>query len=106
MEKFRAYVKEAVEAINSGGTRQQSIYILTLTSNIQKKFSELGFLEYYGFNDFGEDTQKIEPIPTSEMNEELLANYIPEFINIATHIENGETVPNIDVTFLNSVEDK
>ena len=106
LEKFRAYVKEAVEAINSGGTGQQSIYILTLTSNIQKKFSELGFLEYYGFNDFGEDTQKIEPIPTSEMNEELLANYIPEFINIATHIENGETVPNIDVTFLNSVEDK
>lgn len=106
LEKFRAYIKEAVEAINSGGTGQQSIYILTLTSNIQKKFSEVGFLEYYGFNDFEEDTQKIEPIPRSEMSEELLTNYIPEFINIATHIENGETIPNIDVTFLNSVEDK
>lgn len=104
LEKFRAYVKEAVEAINFGGTGQQSIYILTLTSNIQKKFSEIGFLEYYGFNDFEEDVQKIEPIPISEMREDILSNYIPEFINIATHIENGETVPNIEVTFLNSVE--
>jgi hypothetical protein len=105
LEKFRAYVKEAVESINSTNQTQQSIYILNLTNSIQANFSEIGYIEYYGFNDFNEDTQKIEPIPTSEMSDELLTNYIPEFINISTRIVNGETIPNIDVEFLNSVED-
>lgn len=61
-------------------------------------------MEYYGFNDFDEKAQKIEPVSQSEMSDEMLTNYIPEFINIASHISNGESIPNIDVEFLNSSE--
>lgn len=105
LNKFRTYVKEAVESINSMSSNQQSIYILNLTNEIMRKFPEIGYIEYYGFNDFNENTQKIEPIPKTELSEELLRNYIPEFINIATHIENGEVVPNIEIELLNSTND-
>jgi hypothetical protein len=105
LEKFRNYVKEKIESINSTDV-QQSIYIMSLINSIQSNFSEIGYIEYYGFNDFKEDTQKIEPVSTSEMSTELLTNYIPEFINIGTHVENGENVLNIEVTFLNSTEEE
>ena len=101
LAKFRDYVKNAVESINSMNQAQQSIYILSMINDIQRKFSEIGYMEYYGFNDFTETTQKIEPIPTTEMSTELLLNYIPEFINISSHESNGEIIPDIDVEFLN-----
>lgn len=100
---FREYVKSAIESINSTASNQ-SIYILNLTHDIKKKFTEIGYVEYYGFDDYGCDVQKIEPTPTSELDAELLTSYIPEFINICSHIENGENVPNIDVDFLQHVE--
>lgn len=105
LEKFRAYVKEYIESINTITPGQQSIYILNMTRSIQKKFKEIGYLEYYGFNIFNETAQKIEPIPNIEMTKELMMNYIPEFINIASHMENGSMVPNIDVEFLNPTDD-
>lgn len=104
LSKLRTYVKNAIEKINDTSQGQQSIYILNLTKEIQNQFSELGYLEYYGFNDFGEDVQKIEPVTKSEMSKELLANFIPEFINIATTVVDGETVPCVEVEFLNVVE--
>ena len=105
LEKFRAYIKDLVESINSMNQAQQSIYIFSMINQIQKAFPEIGYMEYYGFNDFNESVQKIEPIGKSEMSDEMLTSYIPEFINIASHISNGEIIPNIDVTFLNAHED-
>lgn len=103
LTQFRTFVKNAIESIN-GTETSQSIYILNLIHDIKDNFSEIGYLEYYGFDDYEYDVQKIEPIPTSEMDTELLSSYIPEFINISTHLENGENVPNIDVEFLDSIE--
>lgn len=105
LEKFRPFVKNQIESINSGASwLQQSIYILSLTSVIKQEFSEIGHLEYYGFNEYDESVQKIEPVPQSDMTDELLANYVPEFINIPGVIEAGETVPAIEVTFLDTEE--
>lgn len=100
LEKFRPFVKEYIESTNSMTQQNQSIFILNLTKAIYDNFKEVGHCEYFGFNDFGEDTQKIVPVPTTEMSKELLANYIPEFINIASHMENGVNVLNVDVEFL------
>lgn len=105
LQKFRAYIKDLVESINSMNQAQQSIYIFSMISQIQKAFPEIGYMEYYGFNDFTESVQKIEPISKTEMSDEMLTNYIPEFINISSHISNGEIIPNIDVIFLNTSED-
>lgn len=103
LSQFRSYVKESVESINSGNN--QSIYIMSLISELQSKFKEIGYIEYYGFDDHDTDIQKIEPIPTTGMSSELLANYIPEFINICTKIQDGENIPDIEVEFLNEVEE-
>ena len=105
LEKFRNFVKEKVESINSMNQAQQSIYIMTMVKDIQSAFSEIGFMEYYGFNDFSESIQKIEPVSRTEMSEELILNYIPEFINIATYIENGEITPDVEVDFLENAEE-
>ena len=104
ISQFRTFVKEAIESIN-GTETSQSIYILNLIHDIKENFPEIGYLEYYGFDEYEYDVQKIEPIPTAEMEDELLTNYIPEFINICTYIENGENVPNIEIEFLDSVEE-
>lgn len=103
LTQFRTFVKEAIESINSTET-SQSIYILNLIHDIKDNFPEIGYLEYYGFDDYEYDVQKIEPIPTTGMDWETISNYIPEFINISTHLENGKNIPNIDVEFLDSVE--
>lgn len=103
--QFRAFVKDAIESIN-GTETSQSIYILNLIHDIKDNFPEIGYLEYYGFDNYEYDVQKIEPIPVSEMDNELLSNYIPEFINICTYIENGKNVPNIEIDFLDNVEEK
>ena len=105
LDKFRSFVKEYIESINSTSNNTQSIFILSLTNAVYENFPEVGHCEYFGFNDFNEDTQKIVPVEQSEMSEDLIANYIPEFINIASHIENGESVLNIDVEFLDLAED-
>lgn len=103
LNQFRSYVKDAVESINSSNS--QSIYIMNLIRDIENNFKEIGFVEYYGFDDHETDVQKIEPVSTTGMSSELLLNYIPEFINICTTIQNGENVPDIDVEFLNEVEE-
>jgi len=105
LEKFREYIKNYVESINSMNQAQQNIYIMTMIKEVQKDFSEIGFMEYYGFNDFNESIQKIEPVSRSEMSNELLLNYIPEFINITTYEENGELVPDVQVEFLENAEE-
>lgn len=103
LEQFRAFIKEKVESINSTSIGSaQSIYIMNLLSDINSRFPEIGYPEYYGFDNYDSSIQKIEPVPTSEMDDELLTNYIPEFINISTYKENGETYPSIFVNFLNN----
>ena len=105
LEKFRPFVKEYIESVNSTTNNTQSIFILSLTKAIYDNFPEVEHCEYFGFNDFKEDTQKIVPVATSEMSNELASNYIPEFINVASHLENGISVLNIDVEFLDLTEE-
>lgn len=104
LEKFRPFVKEYIESVNSSSNNTQVIFIMNLVREIYEKFPEVGYCEYFGFNEFGESTQKIVPVERREMSEELLANYIPEFINIASHNEDGESVLNISVEFLDLAE--
>jgi len=104
IDKFRAYVKELIESINSSASSGQSIYIMNLITDIKNEFKDIGYIEYYGFNNYGTDIQKIEPFPTSEMSDQLIKEYIPEFINISSHKENGVNIPDIYVEFLNQTD--
>jgi len=102
LERFRTYVKEYVEAINT--TTDQAIYIMNMISDIKRDFPEIGYLEYYGFNDYGYDAQKIVPIENDELSDSMKTDYIPEFINIYTSKIDGTYIPKIDVVFLEESE--
>ena len=105
LNQFREYVKEKVETINST-QGQQSIYIMNLIHDIKNKFAEIGYIEYYGFDNYGTEVQKVEPYSREELSDELIHNYIPEFINIGHSMVNGVSVPNIEVTFLKTIENQ
>ena len=102
LAQFREYIKNKIESINSTSSGSiQSIYIMNLLSDINTKFPEIGYPEYYGFDEYDSSIQKIEPLSATELDDDLLTNYIPEFINISSYEENGETYPSIYVDFLN-----
>lgn len=102
LSKFRSYVKARIEEINGDVGTAQSLYIMNLIHDIKEQFSEIGYLEYYGFDKYSYDVQKIEPLPSSKMSPQLLSGYIPEFVNITTTFVNGENTPLVDVIFLDS----
>ena len=104
LNEFREYVKMQVESINSLVGVAQSIYIFNLIHDIKDRFKEIGYIEYYGFDEYGYEIQKIEPVPASELGSKSLTEYIPEFINIGTVVQNRTNVPNIEVTFLDKTE--
>jgi hypothetical protein len=75
---------------------------MNMLADIKNNFSEIGYIEYYGFNSYDHGAQKIESLSDSEMTSDQKTNYIPEFVNIYSVKENGVSVPDISVTFLNS----
>lgn len=104
LDKFRSYVKEYIETINSVEGNGLPIYILNMTTDIKNNFPEIGYMEYYGFNTYGYDAQKIEPLAKSELTAAEQIAYIPEFINIYSSKINGVVIPKIEVKFLNTLE--
>jgi hypothetical protein len=99
IERFRSYIKDYVESINSTDS-SQSIYIMNLISSLKTEFSEIGFIEYYGFNNYEYSAQKIIPIDNDDLTSVQKSEYIPEFINIYSYKKDGVLVPQIEVTIL------
>lgn len=96
---FRKFIKDYIEKINDRNGSKQ-IYIMNMISEAKTKFSEISYIEYYGFDQYSNAAQKIEPLENTELSDNDLVNYIPEFINIYTEIINGENIPKIEVEFL------
>lgn len=94
IEEFRAYVKEQIESINDLTSSGQSVYIMNLIANIKNNFPEIGYIEYYGFNTYDTNAQKIE----SSVDDK--SSYIPEFLNVATKRSGAVTYPAINVDIL------
>lgn len=100
LEKFKTFVKEYVESINSITSEGQSIYILNMIAEIKSEFPEIGYIEYYGFNKYDHWAQKIEGYSELQISQLGIRDYIPEFINIQSIEDGDKMVPKIDVTLL------
>lgn len=99
LERFRAYVKDFIEDFTSITTSGQSTYILNLIAELKNNFSELVYLEYYGFNSYNYRAQKI----IGPNLEDYTEGYIPEFVNIGTaYTVDGVPYPDIVVEVLES----
>lgn len=97
ISRFRTYVKEYIEDTNNLGTVSQDIYINNLMSELKSEFSEIQYLEYYGFNTYDYMAQKI----IGPGLDDYIDGYIPEFVNIATaYDKTGTAYPDITVDIL------
>ena len=94
---FREYIKNYIENSDSIGTSSQDIFILNMIADTKAAFSEIAYIEYYGFNIYDHMAQKI----VGPSIEEYIDSYIPEFINIKTaYTSDGVAYPDINVTIL------
>lgn len=96
------FIREYIESINDIQTNGRPIYLMNLISAIKTNFEEIGFLEYYGINDYGSDIQKIESTFDEEIQKLGYNEYVPEFINIDEVGTGSELVPSIQLTLLDS----
>ncbi len=94
---FRTFVKNYIEDSTSLGSVSQDIYILNLITALKNNFTEISYIEYYGFNTYNHMAQKIVGPGLNE----YVDNYMPEFVNIATaYTSSGDAYPDIIVNIL------
>lgn len=94
---FRNYIQQYIESDDKITTTGQDLYIMNLISSLRTNFSEIAYLEYYGFNSYDYSAQKIIGPDLTDYQE----NFIPEFLNLDTLVnENGVRYPNIIVDIL------
>lgn len=94
---FREFVKEYIENSDTIGTSSQDIFIFNLISDAKANFSEISYIEYYGFNIYDHMAQKI----IGPDLDDYVEDYIPEFVNVKTATSvDGIEYPDIRVTIL------
>ena len=97
LTKFRKFIQEYIEDDDRITTLGQDLYILNMISAIQENFSEILFIEYYGFNSYGHNAQKIIGPDLTVYYDE----FIPEFLNLnVVKDDNGNDYPEIIVDIL------
>lgn len=95
--KFRTYIKEYIEDSESIGTVAQDIFILNMIADAKNYFSEISYIEYYGFNIYDHMAQKI----IGPSLDDYVDDYIPEFVNFKTaYTSDGVEYPDIQVIIL------
>ena len=98
INNFRLFIKDYIENNNSVTTTGQDLYIMNMISEIRSNFSEISYIEYYGFNSYDYMAQKVIGPDLTNFQD----NFIPEYLNLDTLVDvNGEVYPNIIVDILN-----
>ena len=70
---------------------------MNLISELRSNFSEIGYIEYYGFNSYDYMAQKVVGPDLTDYQEA----FIPEFLNLDILTDpNGSEYPNIIVDIL------
>lgn len=94
---FRNYIQEYIESDDKITTTGQDLYIMNMISALRTQFTEINYIEYYGFNKYDYMAQKIIGPNLNDFQEE----FIPEFLNLNTVVDkNGVTHPDIIVDIL------
>ena len=97
VKNFRKFVREYIESGDRLTTTGQDIYIMNMISDIRSNFSEIAYLEYYGFNSYDYMAQKVIGPNLNDYQE----GFIPEFLNLETLEDtNGDSYPNIIIDIL------
>ena len=104
IDEIKKYIVNFVENTNNSETN--FIYVSNLLRSLEQEFSEIVYIEFLGFNDYGPNEQIIENnfSDLSLMDKEQVINYVPEYLNINRHVilDNGQLVfePRITINFV------
>ena len=98
IEKYRTYIKDAIESFNDVNETGKSLYIIDLLAKSKEEFPEIVHIEYYGFNNYDHGAQIITPKSTVSGTSD---DYVPEFVNIYTYNKDGINIPKIDIRLIN-----
>lgn len=98
INNLRSFIKDYIENDTKITTSGQDLYIMNMISEIRSNFSEISYIEYYGFNKYKHEAQKVIGPDLTDFQGE----FIPEYLNLDTLTDpNGEAYPNIIVDILN-----
>ena len=104
INEIKNYIVTFIETTNT--EEKGFLYMSNLTRSLEQNFSEINYIEFVGFNDYDSSYQIIESteINFSEMTQEQVINYVPEYLNINRHIvlDNGELIfePRVFLNFI------
>ena len=95
--EFRDFIQDYIESDEKITSIGQDLYIMNMIAALRQNFSEIAYIEYYGFNSYDYMAQRI----VGPDLEEYFEDFIPEFLNleIVTDV-NGTKHPNITVDIL------
>ena len=79
---MKDFIKEYFENINNGSL--DAIYISNLIQSLENEFSEIKYLKFVRFNNYGTSVQNIENkcLDLNSLTKEQRLEYVPEFLNI------------------------
>lgn len=110
-DNFNRFIRNYVESFNDVTNNGNAIQLMDLVTAINNEFDEIVRIEFYGIDDdTAASSQNIESFTRDEIENYVTTSngittmgyldYVPEFINIYLTYENGELVPQINITFL------
>ena len=95
--EFRDFIQDYIESDEKITSIGQDLYIMNMIAALRQNFSEIAYIEYYGFNSYDYMAQRI----VGPDLEEYFEDFIPEFLNLEIITDvNGTKHPNITVDIL------
>lgn len=98
-ENFRDWLQKNVEATDEMVGNGTDLYIMNLISAAKSNFGEIGYMEYYGVNDYDYSAQRITVMSDDEILATVKADsFVPEFLNIVRETVGGVNRPKVHMT--------
>lgn len=97
-ENFKSFMRDRIEATDEMVGNGMNLYLLNLVSAAKANFEEIGFLVYYGINDYDYFAQTITCMSDEEILKTVPADsFVPEFLNIVREEVDGLMTPKISL---------
>lgn len=98
-DNFKSFMRDRIEATDEMVGNGINLYLLNLVSAAKANFEEIGFLVYYGLNDYDYFAQTL----TCMSDDEILKvvppdSFVPEFLNIVREEVDNVMMPKITLT--------
>ena len=100
-ENFKNFVRQYIEAADDVVGNGRDLYLLNMVTAAKVNFEEIGFLEYYGINNYDYFAQRLVVMSDEEILKTVSPDaFVPEFLNIVRETIDGSPSPKVQVTIV------